>query len=267
MGMAGEAKDYYIKSHKSNPDYVYPLCNLFLIYISKLGPSGAFERVREEGYLSTLRQAEILASLFFEAGYPGLACTCLEEAPPEAGVLSRNGLAPQLARYSIYAGRSDKALSLLENIAWESRKDDPYLAADEIVALLLTGDYSGAKKRALELWRQPGLRGRAWGLLNLVSITGNHSWCGYPGKDMEPAAIETVMAVLEKCMRICPPQPGGDTSPDNRGLGRLAQKAMEVLTRISPRSFKDLWDYLGDRATEVKQAMDGRFTSAGRLYQ
>ncbi|MFZ5652168.1 MAG: glycosyltransferase [Bacillota bacterium] len=264
MGMVGEAIDYYNRALESDPGYVYPLYNLFLIRLSRLGPHGAFRRALDEGHLNDIRRAEALAELFFEAGYPGLACACLEESPPEDGFTGSNQLALQLARYRVYSGRAEEALSLMESAGRDWREFEPALAADEVAALLLAGNCSGARKRALELWRQPERRGAAWGLLNLVSLYCEGSWAGRPEKHREDESIEAVLPVLDKCLL---PRTPAKNSGRTEDFGRLAQSAARLLVRLSPRGASALWNYLGNRGGAVRGAMDARFSPAGGLYR
>lgn len=259
MGKTGEAGDYYIRALESNPDYVYPLYNLFLIRLSRLGPHDAFRRSLEEGHLNNIRRAEILAGLFFESGHPDLACACLEESPPEDWITGHSQLALQLARYRVYSGRVAEALSLMERVGKEGRECNPALAADEVAALLMAGNFSGAKERALELWRWPESRSAAWGLLNLVSMYRDGSMAGRPEKHCEDKLIEAVLPVLDKCLL---PRPAGPAD-----FGRLAQSASRLLVYLSPLGTEALWKHLGDRAGEVRKNINARFFTAGVLYQ
>ncbi|MFZ5647339.1 MAG: glycosyltransferase [Bacillota bacterium] len=260
MGMAGKAMDYYKRALDSNPGYVYPLYNLFLIHLTKLGPYGAYRQAREDGHLNVLRRAETLAALFFESGYPDLACACLEEALPEEEVISDERLRLQLARYRVYSGRAEDALALMEGAGKNGPECEPGLYADKIVAFLLAGNYSGAKQGALELWRRPERRGAAWGLLNLVSLCRDGSLAGRPEQPREGESIDAVLPVLDKCLL---PRTAGPSAAD---FGRLAKSAAELFIHLSPRGATALWHYLGDRAGAVRHAMDDRFSSAGRLY-
>lgn len=266
MRMMEKARDYYSQSVESNPDYVYPLSNLLLIYLAGLGPARAFGRVREEGHLAFPKRAQILADLFFLSGYPDLACGCLEESP-EDSIASQKHLALRLARYRIYSGRAGDALLMLDELGPELGKDSQDLAADEIVALLMTGRHGLARSRALDMWRRPEMRGMSWGLLNLVSLTSDNSWSGYPEERLEEAATGVLLTVLDRCMKPFPACDGEGRGCQPGVRAKVAQKSMEVLARMSPRSFRALWDYLETRSGEVKQALDSKFAPAGRLLQ
>ncbi len=265
-----EAQECYERALAANRNFIYPLYNLFLLCLVEKGPREAFRYFRTAGYLDHPRQAETLAGLFFEAGFPDLACACLEEGSPEAGPMDAGspgaGRAWLLARFCIYAGRCSEAFALLGRFPWKGDVcSGSFPVIDEIVALILQEDYRTAKEKALMLWRRPAGRGPAWALLNLIALAGSGTPCGRPEKNHEPAVVQTVLAVLENCLRGC-----GWAAPRERAGGPaagryflLAEKAMQFLIQLSPRSCATLSSYLGEKADAFRRLLEYKFGLAG----
>ncbi len=301
LGARKEAQDCYEQALAVNQEFIYPLYNLFLLCLAGKGPRGAFRHFKAAGCLNHPRQAATLAGLFFEAGWPDLACACLEEGssghgpsnigppghgpakvapppadpshtgppeadPPDAGSPDA-GRARLLARFCVYAGRWGEALALLDRV---SREEDvctgPFPVIDEIVALILQEDYRTAKERALALWRRPAGRGPAWALLNLIALAGSGSPCGRPEKNHEPAVIQTALTVLENCLRSRTGRPGRADEPAAGRYLLLVEKTMQFLAQLSPRGCAALVAYLEEKANAVRHLMEYKFGPAGGLF-
>lgn len=252
LARIAEAKDYYEQALASNPAYVYPLYNLFLVCLAEKGPRGAFDYCRAAGHLEHPQRAAVLADLFFEAGFADLACACLEEAGPGASTAT-GGFARRLARFYTYAGRVDEALSLIKRMRNEDGKTDLDLAVDEVVGLMLREDFSTAREKTLSLWRQPRARSTAWALLKLIAMFVNKTGYGLPERSREPAVTETLLAVVENCLR------SGHGTGAAQGYRRLAAGAMQLLVELSPRSCAALVTYLQEKAGATRRMLDYRF--------
>ncbi|AEG17015.1 glycosyl transferase family 2 [Desulfofundulus kuznetsovii DSM 6115] len=265
LAMFKEAKNCYEKALALNPAYLYPLYNLFLLHLAEKGPQGTFDHLKAAGHLNHPQQVVVLADLFFEAGFPDLACACIEEAGPGAGSPTEVH-ARRLARFCVYAGRCEHALSLMERIRHAGGEIDTSLAIDEIVALMLKEDYRLAKIRTISLWRRPQGRSPAWTLLNLISLLGNSSRCGRPEKNREPAVIETALTILENCLRYRPGplEPGNDRV--SSGYHRLAQETIKLLTSLSPRGCIALCAYLKEKASAARHMLDYKCGPARGLF-
>ncbi|MEW6574091.1 MAG: glycosyltransferase [Bacillota bacterium] len=257
-----EAKDYYEQALASEPGYVYPLYNLFLLSLAENGPQGAFDHLAAAGHLAQPERAGALADLFFEAGYPDLACACIEKGVLAAG-FPDDGAARRLVRFRVYAGRPAEALSLLNDIRRVGGGLDSRLAVDEVVALILKQDYGAAKRKALSLWSQSDGRGAAWALLNLISLCRSGSRCGRPEESREAAVIQATLAIMEDCLRY-PPWSAG---VDGRAYGSLVANAVRFLVRLSPRGCTALAAYLQAKAGAVRQIMDYKYDRAGRVLR
>lgn len=256
-----EAQECYEQALTENRHFIYPLYNLFLLLLAEKGPREAFRHFAGTGYLENPRQAETLAGLFFEAGFPDLACSCLERGSLEAGIADAGsagtGRARLLARFRTYAGRLPEAIALLERLP---RTDDvgngSFPVIDEIVAFLLQEDYQRAKEKALALWRRPAGRGAAWALLNLIALVRSGTPCGRPEKEHEPAAVQTALNVLENCLR-------------GAAAGKyclLAEKARQFLVWLSPRSCAALGSYLEEKAGACRRLLEYKFGLAGEEF-
>ncbi|MEW6448003.1 MAG: glycosyltransferase [Bacillota bacterium] len=259
LGRLNEAKEYYERALQANPGFVYPLYHLFLIYLAETRPEVAWDRFQAAGCLARPEQAQALADLFFEAGYPDLACACIEKGVLAAG-FPDDGAARHLVRFRVYAGQPAEALSLLNDIRRAGGELDARLAVDEVMALILKRDYGTAKRKALSLWRSPNGRSAAWALLNLISLCQGDSLCGRPEKTREAAVIQTALTIIENCLRA-PPRCSGtkNNGGDPEGYRGLAAKAIDFLIRFSPQSCMALAVYLQEKANAVRQMMSYKY--------
>lgn len=252
-----EARNYYQQALRSNPDYVYPVSNLFLLELSEKGPRGAFEYFQASGYLQYLQVVRVLAALFFEAGYADLACACYQEAGYDGSKLSGDDLR-LLTRLQVYGGQFEEALSLFTRIREATGEEDTGLIADEVVALVLKGDYRTAKRKALSLWRCPDARSTAWALLNLITYSWIYSFSGRPEEKREPEVIRAVLEIIENCLRS---PLGCSRSSDLEavsGYRRLVSAGIKFLTHFSPQGCQALAAYLQGKARSIRFVLTAR---------
>lgn len=262
LGRLKEARGFYEQALASEPGYVYPLYNLFLLCLAEKGPQGAFDHLAAAGHLAQPERAGVLADLFFGAGYPDLACACMEKGALAAG-FPDDFTTRRLVRFRVYAGRSEDALCLMDGLRRTGGEIDLDLDVTEVVALILKENYRGAKVKALSLWRRPDGRGAAWALLNLISLCKSGSRCGRPEESREAAVIQATLAIMEDCLRYPPWSPG----VDGRAYGRLVENAAGFLVRLSPRGCTALAAYLQAKAGAVRRMMDYKYNQAGRLWR
>ncbi|MBO8127810.1 MAG: glycosyltransferase [Peptococcaceae bacterium] len=263
LGQQRQARHYYEQAFASNPDYVYPLYNLFLTYLTETGPLGTFDYLKAAGYLSHPQGIKVLGILFFEAGFPDLACACFQAPVSPAGDPTSD-CAHIFARSLTYGGRPGEAIPFINSIRRTSGEIDLDLAVDEVIALILSNDYDTARARALSLWHKPEERSTAWALLNLISLSSNDRWCGKPEKTREPVVIQTTLTIIEKCLRYRPQHPNTASHANDR-YSKLITKAIKFLTELSPRGCLALSSYLQEKANAVWQMMDRKYRPAGRL--
>lgn len=259
LGYLKEARDYYEQALATNPDYFYPLYNLFLLLLAEAGPKGTYDYFKNAGHLHYPRRAMVLADLFFEAGFPERACACLEEAGatdlPEE-------YARRLAHFCLYAGRVDQALSLSTSL--QDKGTHPELTVDEVVGLILQGDYRRARKKALSLWHHRQERSRTWALLGLISHLQSGTGNCRPEKSRQPEVVRTLLALLENCLRHAPCR-GENGSLVAGRYHWLAKEVMSFLTQLSPQAREVLCNYLQEKAGAMRRLLEYKYGPAGRL--
>ncbi|KUK41678.1 MAG: Glycosyl transferase family 2 [Clostridia bacterium 62_21] len=265
LGRLREARNYYERALAANPAFFYPLYQLFLLDLAEKGAVGAFERFKETERLSHPHQAAALADLFFESGCPDLACACLEKAiqgeqRPSDGSIAR------LARYKVYSGQFDEALSLIDSMRRTWGEISPEVAVDEIVALILKGDLKAAKARALSLWRRPNERGPAWALLNIVSLCTGDVPAGRPGKGHESAVITTLLEVVENCLRFRPSHLDNYSLACASRCNWLTGRIITYLVQFSPTACAAFLSYLQAKAAAVRRFLEHKHDKARRLF-
>ncbi|OAT80850.1 glycosyltransferase [Desulfotomaculum copahuensis] len=255
MGDHRQASGYYCRALAINPDYIYPLYNLFLLTLVEKGAVGTFECFQRAGYLSGLKQSALLADLFFEAGYPGLAAACLEAHGDSLSAPLRQ----HPARFHLYAGRPEQALLLFGRLAIAG--GDPSSVTDEVVALILNRDFTAARSRALSLWRRPDGRSEALAQLVLISLLENGHSGLRPEKNREATVVRTVLTVVEYCLRALSTADG-----ETARYRQLTERAVEWLTGLSPASCAALRCYLLDRAGAAGKLAMLKFGPAGGFW-
>lgn len=255
MGDHRRAAGCYRQALAINPDYIYPLYNLFLLTLVGKGAGEAFDRFQRAGYLSVLKQAALLADLFFEAGFAGLACTCLEAHEDCLSAPLRR----RLVRFRLYAGRPEQALTLLARIS--KAGGDPSTVTDEVVALILNRDFTAARCRALSLWRRPDGRSEALAQLILISLAEKGRSSLRPEKARAAVVARAVLTVVEYCRRALSTVDG-----ENARYRQLAERAVEWLAGLSPASCAALGRYLLDRAGAANKLAMLKFGPAGGFW-
>lgn len=253
-----QAGDCYQRALTANPDYVYPLYRLFLLQLTNLPAHTLYEHYRTAGFLKRQDWSDIIADLFFEAGYPELAAACGNEAAATGN--RRNHLQ---FKYLIYCGRLAEALTLVELDRALQEGASRELINDELVALLLSGNAKAAKSKALALWRHPTERGAALALLNLISIFETGQSCCKPEKCQQNQFSETILAVVENCLRSCNSATGNPSGPNYR---HLAVSGLRLITGLSDSGFEIVAAYLQTKMNHVSCLLNHRNFPAGRLY-
>ncbi|MGQ9712860.1 MAG: tetratricopeptide repeat-containing glycosyltransferase family 2 protein [Desulfotomaculales bacterium] len=264
LGRLEEARDHYEKALAANPFFIYPLYQLFLLYLAEKGAAGALEHFDKTGQLGHWQLAAVLAGLFFESGRPDLACACLERAG-QRKPCPRDDLAALLVRCKVYSGQIDEALSLIEDLRRTQSEMASKVAVDEIVALLLKGDLDTAKARALSLWRRSGERGTAWALLNLVALCSRNAPRGRPGKSYEPAVTATLLGVVENCLRFTPARLDLYAVACACKCRWLTDRILHYLVRLSPAACVNLSSYLAAKAAAVSRLLEKKYARARGL--
>jgi len=250
-----QATEYYRRALEHNPDYIYPLYNLFLLVLAEKGAGEAFRYFQAAGCFSRPGQASLLADLFFTAGYPDLAGACLQtpgDNPP--GALTR-----RLIRCHLYAGRPEQALVLIERL--RAKAPDLPVTADEITALLVCGEYVSARTRALSLWRRPAGRNEALAFLVLTALMEKGFSRLRPEKHRRAEVIQTLLAAVKPC--LCAPPPEGKKADRYR---LLAERTLRWLTDLSPAGCAAVCGCLKEQAASMGKLAALKFGPAGGLW-
>ena len=134
-----------------------------------------------------------------------------------------------MPRYCLYTGRPEEALALLQAASQHSSREiDLEAAIDEAVALIIKGEQQITRQQVLNLWRRKEKRSTAIALLNLISLYGGGQPSVRPELGREKAVTETVLAIIEYCLR-CPGEQSGIADVRNvRALQRLCRCGMTI---------------------------------------
>ncbi len=259
LGRPEAAMNYYEQALEVNPEYIYPLYNLFLAALKKYGPQGTLEYLEGKGYPGRPAMALAAAGLFFTSGYPDLALRCLKdcEAPREGA----EEFCFYLGKYSIYSGNPRQGLDYLNRIPEESGLS-PRLQIHRAVALLLLGRFPEARAAALELWKNHTTAPHAVVLLKLTRLVERGGPVNCPqrvrGMELGKAARE----ILDCCSRYLP---GAEREPESTRFRRLFSGLEEIITNNSAGDCLSLIDYYRGKSCSIKNLLDSRFGSGGEL--
>lgn len=257
LGRLEEAEKFYARALAANPDYLPPLYHLFLLLLTTRGARAAYDYFKLAGHLHQPRQATVLADLFFEAGYSGLARACLKEGPAAVSGESTR----QLVKFSLYSGHTEEALTLAESLL--SEKHDPDLAVGEILGLIVQGDYGRAREKALRLWQYRHERSRALAMLGLITHLKGGRKTYQPEDARRPEVIKALLGILENC--LCHAPHAGKWGLNTEGWSRLVKGITCYLAYFSPEGAAALCGYLEEKAASVRIWMERRYGPAREL--
>lgn len=265
-GRSGEAEKYYSQAMEANPGYIYPVYNLFILYLERKGPRRTFDLLREAGHLICPERAKALADLFFKAGYPGFAPACLSElmlanpdkyTPPDS----------LLAKILVYGGKAEEGISYIKRFRERGVHVGPDLSFDEIMALILKREYREARKKSLALWKDPEGRNLAILALNLADISTGRKISVLPEISREPSVIQKALSLLECLWRYRPPFPSGKGAVLHREYLGMAGVVIKFLTLLSPRGCIALEGFIKEKAGGINQLANKKYGPAGGLFQ
>jgi tetratricopeptide (TPR) repeat protein len=209
-----------LNNHSEAFFVIYPL---FLAVLNELGAEPARDYFLRNGDLRDGQRGAILAELFFEAGHPGIAARCLED--PE---IRRHVQPAQTVHWLLFSGQPGAALAELNQLTHRENPPEPLLE-ERVGALLLTANYSAAKRDALLLWRLPGSRIQAIAYLNLIHwVTHCRLGCR-PEAASQPVIIKTLVELVENCLKARAAEKLVTASP----YEGLIVHALNVLARLS----------------------------------
>jgi tetratricopeptide (TPR) repeat protein len=251
------AEHYYWQALAANPYYVCSLYSLFLLKITNLPAADVYAYFKDKQSFVFDPWVEILATAFFDMGFPDLATACYKQSPTfdAAGGMRIKSL--------LYSGGVQETLRILSS--HDNEKNSFELVNEEIVAYIIKGDYQIAKQRALKLWSDlPAQRGKAWALLAIIARSSSAGGYIKPEKSRELEVVQTCLSVLENCLRFTPKYP--DMTGADPAFQKLVAILVTMLTELSAHSNLCLANYFWRKAGKVRSLLDFKYGAARGLY-
>ncbi|MBP2627630.1 MAG: glycosyl transferase family 2 [Firmicutes bacterium] len=257
IGLYELAENYYWQALETNPKYTCPLYSLFLMKITNLKPSEVFDYFNKKNSFLHDQWATTLAMLFFEVGLPELAAQCYEQSLTLRGDTSINRI-----RSLLYSGCVQKALDLINSMDRASIAIE--IKIEEILAHILNGDFSTAKRWAFDLWvTSPEQRSKAWAMLTIIARMSSSPGYSRPEKSREGAVIELQLLILENCLRFSPKYLGITC---DGAFKKLVKTVTDILMDSSVESNMKLIDYMQGKAENLRSMLYYKYTAARGLY-
>ncbi|NPV73032.1 MAG: glycosyltransferase [Pelotomaculum sp.] len=257
LGQAEVAENYYQQALDTNPGYIYPIYNLFLIMLAKRGPRLTLEYFKKKGYLGHIDLALAAAGLFFNWGYPELARRCLGHY--ETSGKRAKEFYFYLGKYNIYSGKLKQGLDYLKQVSEESS----FFIQSQIlraVALLLQGRFEKVRSLALELWKNHAARCRALVLLSLARLVEKGGTLSFPQKVRDIDLLETALEILDQCSRYLPDE---DRARKDPRLNRLINGLEALIKNNSPRGHLALIEHYRDKSYSARSFFDYKYGFGG----
>lgn len=252
------AERYYWQALTANPNYVCPLYNLFLWKVTNLPATDMFLYFKNKNSLVHEQWVEILATLFFNMGLPGLAAQCYEQSL----ALGANKSLKRI-KSLLYSGCVQEALQMVNSS--ENGEISLDIALEEIIAHIVNANYHTAKQRALGLWIQsPAWRSKAWALLAIIARSSLASGYTKPEKSRETEITQTYLSVLENCLHFKAKYPGGIFAAS--AFEKLTATVVDMLVESSAQSNIHLADLFQRKAGEIRFLLDYKYRPARGLY-
>lgn len=192
LGLYKEAQHYYEQALAANNAYYYPLYPLILLKLTHQSAEAVLDFLRTSGHFACREIAVSMAELFWTAGFPDIALSCLEESP--CGLPASIEL---LARCQFYTGKAECALLSLDDLRHNNHEPAADIVIDEISALLLLGRFTEARQRVWGLWRNNSSRDSFWAAFGLYKKLAHNRLITLPS----PLAAAALLALAERCTR------------------------------------------------------------------
>lgn len=248
LGQREPAERHYERAIDANPDYVYPVYNLFLIVQGRLGARQALDCFSARGYLDSAERALAVAELYFKAGYPGLAKRCLERCQTDSGT---EMVRFSLGLYNLYSGHLQRVLMYLDTIAAENPLY-PQVQIHKALALLLLGRTCATRTLAFVLWEDPQYRPVTRILLQLVRYLKK----GWRPEVCDDGLRQASLALLERYRYYLPKF----TKTRHQHRFRLIIDGLEsIAQRSSPQGALALAGLFQERAQAVQDLLNYQF--------
>lgn len=257
LGQKEEAIENYEKALQSNPHYVYPLYNLFMLFCTAHGPRATLAYLREKGLLAGAVMAKEAAKLFFISGYANLAYSCLADFAATAEAAGELKL--DLAKYAVLSGRVRHGLKLLNTVSV-----DKVLRAEDsiyrVLAHLFLGEFTQARTLALALWKQSHSRCLGHALLCLIQVLDKGTVPISPLKIREEDVLEQLLKIFDICSYYLPER----SSEADSFYFKLKSGLEALCTNISAEGCLRLAECYGKRAGNWRSFCANKFGLKGK---
>lgn len=254
IGKNSEAREAYETALKLNPSYPYPLYSLFLSLLLEKGSSLSYQHLEDCGFLNDLPLCLISADLFFRADHVEQAYHCLETH--KNGFLEDERFSFYYSKYCLYSGRVHEGLNGLRQITENHSfyQDSQKLL---IVALILIGDFQGARRLAISLWKKPLTRTEAHIFLSILRFMQKGELPLPLLKVREKEILNPTLELLADCKRY---------RSHDFFLNPLVATyclALESMIKSSEKGFHQLLDDFEQRLLELKNRFGATFGNSG----
>lgn len=251
LGLYKEAQHYYEEALAANSAYYYPLYPLVLLKLTHQSAGAVLDFLRTSGHLACGKVAVSMAELFWTAGFPDIALTCLEET-----ACGQPASIELLARCQFYTGKTDCALQSLSQLRLSSCELAADIVIDEISALLLIGRFTEAQQRVWSLWRSKSSRDSFWAAFSLYKKLAHNRLITLPN----PHSAAALLALAERCAH------NKAAYSEQKSFARIVTTISELLhTRA------DYWEMqindLNKKEAALKQHLTYTFAACRDLVQ
>ena len=251
LGKTGVARDYYKQALDINPGHTYPVYNLFPLLLAKYGPVSTLAYYRDKNFWKNIELAAISANLFYIAGYPHLACRCLEGW----GINIPEEIRFYLGKYNIYSGRLEEGLEYLSKIPEGNLY--PEAQIHRVIACLLLGRYPEGRSLALQLWKNPTTRCDTWLLLTLARMMEKGEPVNFPRRVRGTDILEPARKMYDFCSRYLPEARG----QKNSHCSQLVNGLESIIKNTSHQGYLALLEYFKDKSLITRSLFDYKFGS------
>lgn len=252
LGLYQEAQHYYEQALAINKTYYYPLYPLILLRLACQPAASVLSFLRTSGYLDCDEVAAKMAELFWTAGLPDIALSCLENT-----VCRQPEIVELAAQCHFYTGNTACALQLIDGLRRESHEPAAAIAVDEISFLLLSDRFAEAQQLLRGLWQRKGCRSAFWAAYSLYKKLAHNSLISLP--DRQAAAL--LLNLADRCARSRPPTYGAQ-----KNFALLAAIISDLL-ETKAEFAEMLVRHLQEQETGLKQQLAYTFTACRDLLR
>lgn len=252
LGLYKEAQHYYEQSLAINRAYYYPLYPLVLLRLACQPAADVLDFLRTSGYLDCNEVAAKMAELFWTAGLPDIALSCLENT-----VCRQPEIVELAAQCQLYTGNTACALQTIAELRRDNHEPAAAITVDEISFLLLSNRFAEAQQLLKGLWRKKSCRSAFWAAYALYKKLAHDSLITLP--DRQTATL--LLNLADRCARSRPP-----TYAAQKNFALLAA-AIRDLLQTKAEFAEMLIHHLQEQEAGLKQQLAYTFTACRDLFR